>query len=139
MLGAYQGVLDPTFPWKNLPYSEILWKTFDLPDPEFSSSSSRRVFCSRLKALFRTVSIEQLLKKIFPWYDRGLPGGYWIQFPWKKSYLCFIRSQQNYLSHITQSINILTIYWIEKLRNNRHCGYSSPFLAISKPTFLIHI
>ena len=65
------------------PYPEIPWNTFDFPDPECSSLSSRRAFCSRLKALFKTVTMDQLLKKIVPWCNRGLQRECWIQYPWK--------------------------------------------------------
>ena len=58
--GAHQGLLDPNFPWKILPYPEISRKTFNFSDPRFFASSFRRVFCSRLKALFQTMTIEQL-------------------------------------------------------------------------------
>ena len=50
LLGPTRGVLDPDFPWKNWLYPGVPWNFFDFQDPEFSSSSSRRLFSSRLRA-----------------------------------------------------------------------------------------
>ena len=61
------------YPVKNRAYPAIPWKIFDFPDPEFSSSSFSRVFLSQLRAFCKTVTIEQLPRKIVPGYERGLP------------------------------------------------------------------
>ena len=70
--GDHQGGIGSGFPRTNSAISQNPVKTFDFL--EFSSSSCHRVFCSRLKALLITVTIEQLLKKIVPWCNMGLPG-----------------------------------------------------------------
>ena len=62
--GLARGSIGYRFPVKNSAISRYLLKTSDFPDSEFSASSSRRVFFSRLKALFKAVAIEQLLKMI---------------------------------------------------------------------------
>ena len=58
-------VLNPVFPWQNRPYPEIPIKFFDFPDPELSSSSSRRVFLFSTESLFKTVIIMQLPKVLY--------------------------------------------------------------------------
>ena len=58
--GANQegGGVRSRFSVKNRPYPEIPWKFFDFPDLEFSSTSCRRVLCSRMRTLFRTETID---------------------------------------------------------------------------------
>ena len=132
------GVLDPNFPWKNWPYPEIPWKISNFPDPEISSSSSRRVFSSRLRALFKTMTIAYIPRKIAQRYDMGLPWGVEIPISHNKSYFCFIRSRQNHLSR-HQAI----ISYFYRLPNRKFekfpvpWVYLIPFPAILKPTFPI--
>ena len=69
-----RGVLDLDSPWQNQSYPKIPWNILNFPDPEFSSSSSRRVFCFRLRALSNTVKIDMLPRKIVPGYNRAYQG-----------------------------------------------------------------
>ena len=78
--GPPGGVLDSDFPWQNRSYPEIPWNIFNFPDPEFSSLSSRRVFCFRLRALSNTVKIDMLPRKIVPGYNRAYQGVLDIKF-----------------------------------------------------------
>ena len=65
--GAHQeGYWIPIFRKKIGHISKSRGKIFDFPDPESSYTSSRRVFCSRMRALFQTVRSEQFPKKIVP-------------------------------------------------------------------------
>ena len=54
--GAHQRGIESRF----RPHPEIPIKFFDFPDPEFSSSSSHRVFLFSTESLFKTVLIMQL-------------------------------------------------------------------------------
>ena len=81
--------LHPDFLWKNWPYPKVPCKIFDFSNPEFSSSSSRRVFSSRLRALFKTVTIAWIPRKIAEQYNMDLPGGVWIPISRKKIVFVF--------------------------------------------------
>ena len=90
---------------------------FNVSNPKFSSATPRWVFCFRLRALFKIVTIEQLLKKIVPWCNMGLPGGVESNFREKISKL-FVRLPNRkiktlpvswaYSSHLSQFQNTLS-------------------------------
>ena len=97
-IGAYQGGYRIPISCEKFCHSpNFPWKIFDFPGPEFSFSSSRWIFCSQMKALWKTVTIEQLLKKIVPWSNRGLTGGgVWSNFCEKISPEIFIPTSRNH-------------------------------------------
>ena len=66
----------------------------------------------------------------------GLPRGYWIQISREKSYLCPIRSRQNYLSRHHTIISYLSRLPDRKIKKLPVPWlYLIPFPAIIKPFF----
>ena len=137
-MGVHKGGFDPDLPCKNRSYPEIPWKIFNFPDPEFSSKSSRRVFCFRLRALSKTVTIDQLPRNIVPGYSRDCQGVLDANIQGSIVF-CFLSNLARiYFPYITQIIS-----YFSRLHNRNikkfllQWMYLIPFPATLKPTFPI--
>ena len=100
--GVHQGGIGTDFPWKNWSYTEIPWNFFNFHDPEFSSSSFCRVFWFRQRALCKTVTIEQLPRKVVPGYNRAFQESGGCQFLGKNPFCVLSNLVKIFCPDITQ-------------------------------------
>ena len=117
-----KGVLDPAFPWKNRSYPEIPWKLFEFSRSQIFLFVIPSSIYFRMRDLSKTVTIEQLSRKIVPGYNRAYQGGVGYQFLGKNRICVLLNLARSFCPDITWLFHIFSIHPIEKLENSQYRG-----------------